>query len=277
MSELTGGVPSFRSFPRMASISPDDLRRRAYHSHLFKLYACVSPTFVTSSQNVRIMSHGSLLFHFTRPSSALRNDAVQVFTNFMDSLPERIFLENNVTRRFDGPGRARHMGWHIYTARHDDKKGRKKGKRYLILYSEIPGRRLCELDTVFEVVDGILKDCHPLQHSNMHARASVAGKAHGKKYFFLAAALNHNKCISTIHTDDDDGLTTIFFGGSFKKGYLCIPQLNLHLMVRPGDIVWFRGCFLHYVESEGLEGIRYSISMYCKTITGWFTVEHDEN
>ena len=121
--------------------------------------------------------------------------------------------------------------------RQDELLGRKKGETYLVEYKELQKdmNLLPLLEPVWKFLGKELLLQHPKESAIMHYLSSFCNTL-ANKHFFQAAALNKHPCLTSIHSDADTFITTLFWGGDFSGGRLVIPQLNLKLEVRPGDI-----------------------------------------
>jgi hypothetical protein len=84
---------------------------------------------------------------------------------------------------------------------------------------------------------------------------------------FHTCAINKHPFINSIHTDGNEFITGVFIGGkNFEGGALVFPQINLRLLVHPGDIIWCFEDLIHYVEPVTC-GVRNSLTLYSKHIS----------
>jgi len=77
---------------------------------------------------------------------------------------------------------------------------------------------------------------------------------------FTRSALNVTEC--KLHRDHDLGLDVIFYGGDWLGGGLRLPQLDLEVDLKPGDIVVMDGILFHSVTS--FAGERISLVFFTK-------------
>ena len=269
LDDLKESTPSFCSFPRKSALLLNEFNRKNFEDSLRHRFDESTFYKVVAEKNWRIYDgSGKLLFHFFRDASPQLSEVTREFTKFLDSLDDTLFQnKEGQTRRFVKEKKAIHFGYHFYNPRHDESCGRKKSKTYVVKYKELKNdvRKLEKKSVVeiFKFLSSTIQSRNPYEYGMMRYYVTYDGKIENP-YCFQAAALNKHPLFTTIHSDNDAGVSILFWGGDFQGGPLVLPQLGLILQVKPGDILCFNGNLLHYVDSSEVVGIRHSVSLFNK-------------
>lgn len=262
------GIRSFRSFPKKRALRTLEFNQRNYDEWLLGQFNEESFETIRSDQNWRIFDrHNDLLLQFFRHESPETTIITRKFTTFMDSLNPKLFSTKKSVTRFSYGQEAAHFGFHFYNPRHDEKCGREYGKTYVVEYKELkqdlPKLYNEDMNAVFDFISSAFKLQNPLDFAEMQNYATYGGRVDNRN-FFQAGALNKHPLYTRIHSDNDAGISILFWGGNFEGGGLVLPQLGLILQVRPGDILCLNAKLLHYVKVDDVVGIRHSMSLYSK-------------
>jgi hypothetical protein len=195
------------------------------------------------------------------------------FNSVLMSIPARNFESSSSHRRhvtFQGVwGKGVHVGVHEFSRFVSTSATALEGPRQWLFYQE-SGRVeevLKGLKSLWEYLDSCLLALFPNLYLVQKCLATDNGNVPTPfDSAFQTCALNRHPHITSIHTDDNEFITAVFIGGdSFQGGALVVPQINVRLCVKPGDMVWIFKDLIHYVEQVTV-GVRHSMSLYSKHV-----------
>lgn len=252
--------------PKKGQYNVSTDRKRAYDERRARLNAHIQSVKlfnISTSLFLHDKHDNVLMYYFRQPPGC--ESVARYLTSIVDDIHPKHFYSNKAVRRHVDDNTsatskhpcALHFGVHEvpFTA------------RVWNLFHEI--------DDSFEV----LQQIHPLVKYVEELLKLTNRAAFDKQYnlstynlklctpgnsIFQQIAMN--KIPTSIHTDDNEHISAILIGGDdFKGGELIIHQLNLRLLVKPGDVIFMGADFIHTVDIiHG--GKRYSLSMYSKKI-----------
>ncbi|KAL6058068.1 hypothetical protein QOT17_015047 [Balamuthia mandrillaris] len=122
---------------------------------------------------------------------------------------------------------------------------------------------------IFEKVASHLKQQFPelfARYMEVNVEVEKASGKHNPFAPFATIVINVNFCVSA-HLDKNDyrgGVTAILVLGTFTDGgALVLPELNIRIEAKPGDLIFFNGFDIKHKVEPYFGGTRYSIVFFC--------------
>lgn len=129
--------------------------------------------------------------------------------------------------------------------------------------------QVTEVLPLLNFADKVMRAISPMSHEHklqvLHPDFKLPFKSVESKYrlaqsCFTRCALNQGPC--SVHRDFGVGLDLLMYSGDFYGGELVVPQLQLKIAVKQGDVVILDSGVFHYTES--CHGDWYSMVFFTK-------------